>query len=254
GWQPTAGADRIRPRVTIPPREARTVSLRLTPRRRGALRSEFVAVRTLGPLGFAGRSSALPAPAEIRILPPFRARRHLASRVQRLRELDGATSLQVRGQGTEFDSLREYVRGDDVRSIDWRATARASTTMLRTWRPERDRHVTIILDTGRTAAARVGDATRLDATFEAALLLAALANRAGDHVHVLAYDRVVRARVTGVDGPRLLPEMTDALAPVEAQLIDTDWDGALGEATRLARRPSLVVILTAQESLSSSRG
>src|SRR5690606_7808858 len=154
----------------------------------------------------------------------------------------------------EFDSLREYVRGDDVRSIDWRATARATTTMLRTWRPERDRHVTIIVDTGRTAAARVGDETRLDATFEAALLLAALANRAGDHVHVLAFDRVVRARVTGVDGPRLVPEILDALASVEAQLIDTDWDRALREARRLAGRPSLVVILTAQESLSSSRG
>lgn len=254
GWQPTAGSTGERYAVTIPARESRTVSVPLAPRRRGELRSEFVAVRTLGPLGFAGRQRALPSPAAIRILPPFRARRHLASRVQRLRELDGSTSLQVRGRGTEFDSLREYVRGDDVRSIDWRATARSTATMLRTWRPERDRHVTIIVDTGRTAAARVGDETRLDAAFEAAMLLAALANRAGDHVHLLAFDRVVRARVTGVDGPRLLPEISDALAGVEAQLIDTDWDHAFAEARRLARRPSLVVILTAQESVSASRG
>ena len=130
------------------------------------------------------------------MLPPFTARRHLPSRLARLRELDGNTSVQVRGQGTEFDSLREYVRGDDVRSIDWRATARAGTTMLRTWRPERDRHVVIVIDTGRTAAARVGDGVRLDAAMEAALLLAALATRAGDHVHLLMFDRVVRARVT----------------------------------------------------------
>src|SRR5690606_13857885 len=238
----------------IPARESRTVSVPLAPRRRGELRSEFVAVRTLGPLGFAGRQRALLSPAAIRILPPFRARRHLESRVQRLRELDGSTSLQVRGRGTEFDSLREYVRGDDVRSIDWRATARSTSTMLRTWRPERDRHVTIIVDTGRTAAARVGDETRLDASFEAAMLLAALASRAGDHVHLLAFDRVVRARVTGVDGPRLLPEISDALAGVEAQLIDTDWDRAFAEARRLAKRPSLVVILTAQESVGASRG
>ncbi|MGO3705834.1 DUF58 domain-containing protein [Microbacterium gubbeenense] len=252
-WQPTAGASAARLRASVPPRESRTLTIPLLPRRRGELRSEFVTIRVLGPLGFAGRQRSIPAPGAVRILPPFRARRHLASRVQRLRELDGSTSLQVRGQGTEFDSMREYVRGDDVRSIDWRATARSTSTMLRTWRPERDRHVTIIIDTGRTAAARVGDETRLDATFEAAMLLTALASRAGDHVHVLAYDRVVRARVTGVDGARLLPAMTDALAPVEAQLIDTDWDHAFGEARRLARRPSLVVILTAQESLSSSR-
>lgn len=254
GWQPTAGSAGERYAVTIPARESRTVTVPLAPRRRGELRSEFVAVRTLGPLGFAGRQRALSSPAAIRILPPFRARRHLASRVQRLRELDGSTSLQVRGRGTEFDSLREYVRGDDVRSIDWRATARSTSTMLRTWRPERDRHVTIIVDTGRTAAARVGDETRLDASFEAAMLLAALASRAGDHVHLLAFDRVVRARVTGVDGPRLLPEISDALAGVEAQLIDTDWDRAFAEARRLAKRPSLVVILTAQESVGASRG
>lgn len=254
GWQPTAGAPQARYAVAIPPRESRTLPVPLAPRRRGELRSEFVAVRVRGPLGFAGRQRTLPAPGAIRILPPFRARRHLASRVQRLRELDGSTSLQVRGRGTEFDSLREYVRGDDVRSIDWRASARSTATMLRTWRPERDRHVTIIVDTGRTAAARVGDETRLDASFEAAMLLAALASRAGDHVHLLAFDRVVRARVTGVDGPRLLPEISDALAGVEAQVIDTDWDAAFAEARRLARRPSLVVVLTAQESVSASRG
>ncbi|CAI7570634.1 unnamed protein product [Penicillium discolor] len=69
--------------------------------------------------------------------------------------------------------------------------------MLRTWRPERDRHVVLIVDTGRTAAARVGDGTRLDAALEAALLLSALASRAGDHVHLLMHDRVTRARVTG---------------------------------------------------------
>jgi uncharacterized protein (DUF58 family) len=141
-----------------------------------------------------------------------------------------------------------------VRSIDWRATARSTTTMLRTWRPERDRHVVILIDTGRTAAARVGDGTRLDAAFEAALLLAALAQRAGDHVHLLAFDRVVRARVSGVDGPSLMPALVDALAPVEAQLIDTDWDAALAQARRLTNRPSLLVLLTTQESIDASRG
>src|SRR5690606_24337275 len=110
------------------------------------------------------------------------------------------------------------------------APARAATAVLRPGGPGRARHVAVIVATGRTAAARVGDETRLDATFEAALLLAALANRAGDHVHVLAFDRVVRARVTGVDGPRLVPEISDALAGGGAQLIDPAWDRAVAEA------------------------
>jgi uncharacterized protein (DUF58 family) len=236
-WQPTAGAAVNRQVLDVPAGESRTLVTALLPRRRGELRTEFVIVRSDGPLGIAGRQRRIDQPGSIRVLPPFTARRHLPSRLARLRELDGNTSVQVRGQGTEFDSLREYVRGDDVRSIDWRATARAGTTMLRTWRPERDRHVVIVIDTGRTAAARVGDGVRLDAAMEAALLLAALATRAGDHVHLLLFDRVTRARVTGVDGAALLPAMVDAMAPVQPQLIDTDWDAAFARCAGSPRAP-----------------
>ena len=133
--------------------------------------------------------------------------------------------MQVRGPGTEFDSLREYVRGDDVRSIDWRATARRADVVVRTWRPERDRRVVIVLDTGRTAAGRVGvDPTagdpsgwpRLDWSMDAALLLAALASRAGDTVDFLAHDRVTRAGVFGATrtellGRVVLPELLASL-------------------------------------------
>ncbi len=141
-------------------------------------------------------------PWQIRILPPFLSRKHLPSRLAKLRELEGMVPVLIRGQGTEFDSLREYVIGDDVRSIDWRATARRADVVVRTWRPERDRRVVIVLDTGRTSAGRVGvDPTkadpggwpRLDWSMDAALLLAALASRAGDHVDFLAHDRVSRA-------------------------------------------------------------
>ncbi|MEV4735649.1 MULTISPECIES: DUF58 domain-containing protein [unclassified Microbacterium] len=253
-WQPTAGAGSDRQRLHVPPGERRRIDIPLLPRRRGELVSEFVMIRSRGPLGLAGRQARHRVRGTVRVLPAFSSRKHLPSRLARLRELDGNTSIQVRGQGTEFDSLREYVRGDDVRSIDWRATARAGTTMLRTWRPERDRHVVIIIDTGRTAAARVGDGTRVDAALEASLLLAALAARAGDHVHLLMYDRVVRARVTGVEGAALLPALTDAMAPVHARLVDTDWSGAFAAVRTLTTRPSLIVVLTAQDAAESARG
>lgn len=253
GWQPTAGAGDARTDLDVPAGERRAMSMRLVPRRRGELLTAFVAVRSSGPLGLAGRQRVLPAPGAIRVLPPFASRRHLPSRLARLKELDGNTSVQVRGRGTEFDSLREYVRGDDVRSIDWRATARAGTTMLRTWRPERDRHVVIIIDTGRTSASRVGDGVRLDAAMESALLLSALASRAGDHVHLVMFDRARRARVTGLDGARLLPALVDAMAPVDPTLIDTDWNSVAAEVRALTSRPSLVVLLTAQDSPEAAR-
>ena len=252
-WQPTAGAPSTRARVRIPPDSTWKVEIPLLPRRRGEIRSDFVVVRAQGPIGLAGRQRLIESPGRLRVLPAFTSRKHLPSRLTRLRELDGNTRVNMRGQGTEFDSLREYVRGDDVRSIDWRATARSQTTMLRTWRPERDRHVVIVIDTGRTAAVRIGDGTRLDAAIEAALLLAALATAAGDHVHVVMFDRALRARVTRVEGPMLLPTLIDAIAPVQAQLIDTDWDAVRAVIDSLTSRASLVVLLTAQDAPDSAR-
>ena len=175
-------------------------------------------VRVTGPLGIAGRQASLDVPASVRVLPAFRSRRHLHSRLARLREMDGRSAVMVRGEGTEFDSLREYVVGDDVRSIDWRSTARRGEVLVRTWRPERDRRVLIIIDSGRLSAARLGDAPRLDAQIEATLLLAALASRAGDRVDVLAMDDAVRAQVRGSAGPVLMTELAEHLTDVEPRL------------------------------------
>ncbi len=219
-------------------------------------------VRSWGPLHLWARQATLAAPGRIRVLPPFAARKHLPSRLARLRELDGATSVMLRGQGTEFDSLRDYVRGDDVRSIDWRATARrhdpqaadGAKVMVRTWRPERDRRVVIVIDTGRTSAARVADEPRIDTAFEASLLLAALASRAGDRVDLLAFDRAVRGRVQGASGPELLSRMVDTMAAIEPALIEMDWTAVPAQISTITSQRSLVVLLTSIDAPGASRG
>lgn len=246
-WEPSAGGGRMRVRATIPAGERRLIRVNLLPTRRGTRRSAFVAVRSFGPLGVAARQASLKVPGELKVLPPFNARKHLPSRLARLRELDGRTSLMVRGQGTEFDSLRDYVRGDDIRSIDWRATARRQDLVVRTWRPERDRHVVIIIDSGRSSAARVDDEARLDTAIESALLLAALASRAGDHVEVLTLDRLVRARVQGVGAGQLLTEIVELMADVEPQLIEPDWDMVPALVASVTTQRSLVVLLSTHE-------
>ncbi|MFI8999043.1 DUF58 domain-containing protein, partial [Streptomyces sp. NPDC053542] len=134
--------------------------------------------------------------------------------------------------------------GDDTRSIDWRATARQSSVAVRTWRPERDRHILLALDTGRTSAGRVGDAPRLDAAMDAALLLAALASRAGDRVDLLAYDRRVRALVQGRTAGDVLPSLVNAMATIEPELVETDARGLTATALRTAPRRSLIVLFT----------
>ncbi|MFE9400146.1 DUF58 domain-containing protein [Streptomyces sp. NPDC006530] len=253
-WSSDAEQAASRHPLTIPAGERSRVTTLLRPKRRGDRQADRVTVRSYGPLGLAARQGSHQVPWSVRVLPPFTSRKHLASRLARLRELDGRTSVLTRSEGTEFDSLREYVPGDDTRSIDWRATARQSYVAVRTWRPERDRHVLIVLDTGRTAAGRVGDMPRLDAAMDAGLLLAALASRAGDRVDLLAYDRRVRAQVQGRAAGELLPALVNAMAPLEASLIETDARGLSTAALTHAPRRSLIVLLTSLDTAAVEEG
>ncbi len=246
-WQPSAGAAGGRHTVTVRGGERVALKTSLTPTRRGDRLADRVTVRSVGPLGLAARQRSFTVPGAIRALPPFTSRKHLPSRLAVLRQLDGRSAVRVRGAGTEFDSLRDYVVGDDVRSIDWRATARRSAVVVRTWQPERDRRLILVLDTSRTSAGRVGDMPRLDAAMDASLLLAALASRAGDRVDFLAGDRQVRARLSGSSRTTLLNDLVTTMAPLEPALLEADWSLMAGAIAGLSRRRSLVVLLTPLE-------
>ncbi|MCT2277964.1 DUF58 domain-containing protein [Micromonospora chalcea] len=252
-WVPSAGA---RPDVppqrllTVPPGGTATLPVRLTPTRRGDRPAVALTVRSLGPMRLGARQRAgAPAtpPWTLRVLPRFDSRRHLPEKLARLRVIDGVQVTRGRGHGTEFDTLREYAVGDDVRSIDWRGSARRADILVRTWRPERDRRLVCVLDTGRTSAVRLGDEPRLDTAIDAALLLTALAARAGDRVDLLAADTEIRARVTGSGRPALLARLVEAVAPLEPTLAETDFELIAGEVLRRERQRSLVVLFTALE-------
>lgn len=271
-WPPSARAHpRMHP-IELPAGRRVSVNTTLRPLRRGDQESALVTIRSIGPLGLAGRQSSHRVPWKVRILPPFLSRKHLPSRLARLRELEGHTPALIRGRGTEFDSLREYVIGDDVRSIDWRASARRADVVVRTWRPERDRRVVIVLDTGRTSAGRVGiDPTRaglpappeandpsgwprLDWSMDAALLLAALASRAGDRVDFLAHDRLTRAAVFNAARTELLAQVVEAMAPIEPALLESDARAMVAAVRRRVRRRALVVLLTDLNATSLDEG
>ena len=253
---PIVGATRI----AIRGGERRELRTMLTPVRRGERRAAHVTIRSAGPLRIAARQATIVVPGAIRVLPPFNSRKHLPSRLARLRELDGRTSVMIRGQGTEFDSLREYVRGDDVRSIDWRATARRNDPqgghklMVRTWRPERDRRVVIVVDSGRTSAARIAGEPRIDTAFESALLLAALATKAGDRVDLVIFDRRIRGRVQGASGSELLSRMVDTMAPIDPELIEPDWAAVPGLVRTVTSHHALVVLATSIDAPGASHG
>ena len=166
--------------------------------------------------------------------------------------------------------MREYVRGDDPRDIDWRASARSKDLVVRTWRPERDRHVMIVVDTGRSGAMLLGEAQekdlgdkdlvelgvapRLDAEIEAALLLGVLADRAGDQVHLLALDRSIHEDLAQARGGNLISEAAQAFSRVQPSLLPLDWQLVVSSVEKRMHHPGLVVLLTEIPPPSNCRG
>ncbi|WP_243420521.1 EboA domain-containing protein [Micromonospora globispora] len=246
-WVPSAGA---RPDVPsarvlrVEPGGTATLPVRLTPARRGDRPAVALTVRSFGPLRLAFRQrSGRPdtPPWTLRVLPRFDSRRHLSEKLARLRIIDGVQVTRGRGQGTEFDTLREYVIGDDVRSIDWRASARRSDVLVRTWRPERDRRLVCVLDTGRTSAVRVGDEPRLDTAIDAALLLTALpadhaaaAETLYRHGDAAEKRAVLRALPMLPIGAACVPLLHDAIRTNDTRLIAA----ALGPYARHLEQPA----------------
>lgn len=253
-WPPSVTPKPSRHQVRIRPGEGIRLTSTLVAHRRGDRLAQFLPIRLLGPLGFAGRALTHKLPARLRVLPAFLSRKHLPSRLAQLREMDGRTATMLRGAGTEFDSLREYVAGDDVRSIDWRATARRGDVVVRTWRPERDRRVVIVTETARMSAARIGDEPRLDTAIDACLLLATLASHAGDQVEALAIDRVVRSHVSTASGTNTLAVLGDAFAGLTPRLLEADWPLVTATVLATVRQRCLVVIMTTVDLGATSSG
>ena len=244
-WPPSAGAKNTRSTFTLSAGEDAQVVTHLLPVRRGALHADRVTIRSRSVLGLIARQKSFDVPAIVRVLPPFISRRELPSKTQKLRELDGRSAVMIRGLGTEFDSLRDYVAGDDVRSIDWRASARAQDLVVKTWRPERDRRVVIVVDSSRLAARRCGEGTVFDAALESALLLTALASGAGDRVDVVVADARIRAIASSHRSKDPVHDLSVALTTVHPELYDADWEKISSTVLTTSRQHALVVLVTA---------
>jgi uncharacterized protein (DUF58 family) len=246
-WVPSAGATSNRHKLAVPAGEGVRLVTPLQPTRRGERRADRITVRSLGPLGLATRQSGFDGAGQVRALPAFPSRRHLPGMLVKLQQIEGRAAVRTRGQGTEFDSLRDYVDGDDVRAIDWRATARRQTVVVRTWRPERDRRILMVLDTSRLSAGRVGDTPRLDTAMDAALLLAAVAAKAGDHVAFIAGDQMVRATVPRSSRSDVLARISEVMSQLDPALVEADWTELAAAVADQGRHQSLLVLLTPLE-------
>jgi uncharacterized protein (DUF58 family) len=244
-----AGGERTRvrqaavPDVDVTPREGSGgLDAELLASRRGLHVLPPVALRTRGPLGLVTRDRDGTPEAEVRAYPDVATARRLALAVRqgRFRE-PGRRSRGPLGLGTEFEAVRDHAPDDDLRHLNWRASARLGRPMTNTFRVEQERDVVCVLDTGRLMAAPLpGGRTRLDAALDALAAVALVADEVGDRCGCLAYGDGLRRTLTPRRGGG--EAVVHALFDLEPEPVEPDHALAFRRVARMKR--ALVVVLT----------
>jgi uncharacterized protein (DUF58 family) len=229
--------------LTIRPGHTERATYRVRAARRGDALFGDVHLRVLGPLGLAWRQRRVPREDAVRVQPGVAELRRyrLLGLHNRLRDA-GFRAVRQRGEGGSFESLREYVRGDDPRSMDWKASARRGQMIVRQFQVEKRQNVMIAIDAGRLMTQKIGGQERLDYALTAALLLADVAALHGDLVGLLVFsDRVTQYLPPSKAS---LSRMADALGDVHAKMVEPNYPAAFTYLAHQLRRRSLLVMFT----------
>jgi uncharacterized protein (DUF58 family) len=220
-------------------------TLPVVPVRRGRATGGSVVVDSRGPLGLGVRRGWTAVPWAVAVYPPMVSMRLRATVSQALRRRElGQQAIRQLGEGRLFESLREWVPGDDLRHIDWKATARRRKVITRQYEAERRQHVLLVLDTGRLLTADVGGVPRLEYAAQAALELAYAAAQHDDNVGVMAFADGVQHFVAPLRGRVGLKRVLDVLAVVEPTLVEPDYPGAFRYLAVRNRKRALTVLFT----------
>jgi uncharacterized protein (DUF58 family) len=217
----------------------------IRPPRRGAYRLPALDVRVWRQRGWWRRQLRLPLPEEVAVYPDVQAVRRLQLSFRRgVRPLPGQRRARPPGAATAPASLRDYLPGDDVRRIHWKATARRDHPVTTELEAERGQQVVVALDCGRLMTAPAGHLVKLDHAVNAALLLGWAAQAQGDRVGLLTFDERLHAYLAPRRGARQLHRLNEVLYRVEPAYAEPDYGAAFAYLSRQVRGRSLVVVLT----------
>jgi uncharacterized protein (DUF58 family) len=253
---PALGAPSRRAGLVVPPRGRAHAGVDVRPDRRGSFDLREVTLRVVGPWQLIARQRRLPLAHRLIVLPPFRSRPQTELRLRRARQLQlGERAVRIRGTGLDFDALRGYTVDDEVRRIDWAATARAPQAVARTYQAERNQAVLLLVDCGRTMAALVGGATtgaadavhavpRLEHAMDAAQAVTRLATGLGDRVGMVVFSDRVLATLPPRRQADQLRRVTGELATVRPALAESDYRAAFVTALDRFPRRALLMVLT----------
>jgi len=217
----------------------------ITPPTRGEAFFGDLWLRIIGPLGLFFFPSRIPASRRVRIYPPVPIRSQVdLSTHRRLARRMGMRPTRLLGGSREFDSLREYVEGDDPRAIHWKATARMDRPIVREYRADSSQSLLVALDIGRLMGMRTLDRTKLDHALEAALRLCQAALSVGDQVGLLAFSHHVVSFLPPSTGPAQLQRLLEASRRLAPETMEPYYEGAMIWLRRRLRRRSLILLFT----------
>ena len=215
------------------------------PKERGDLRVGRVFLRYTTALQLVERWTAVDLEQTIRVYPDFEKVKKQNIFLARTRQIEMQMRLlRQRGQGKEFESLREYREGDEYRDICWTATARRGKLVTKLHQTERSQPVWIVLDSGRLMRARTEGYSKLDHSVDAALALSQLALYSGDRVGLLGYGRKINQRVAPGRGSAHLRNLLEQLAVVRGEAPEADHLRAVTRLLSDQKRRSLIVWIT----------
>ena len=232
-------------RGEIRPRSRAEVRYVARPTRRGRYEWGDIHYRYQSVLGLVVRRGRIRGTSAVKVYPNVAnvGRYELAVRQHRLAEV-GLTAAARRGQGSMFESLRDYVEGDDPADIAWKATARRGRPITRNFEMDRSQNVLIVLDCGRLMTAQVGELSRLDHAINATLLLTHVAAKQGDFVGLVAFSDRVERYVPPVRGRAAVTRMNEALYELEPRVREPNYEQACRFLALRHRKRSLIVIIT----------
>ena len=221
------------------------VDLALVPRRRGDHGIQTLHVRWTGPLGLMERSTRLALEQRVGVVPNLGAVRAIALRMFADRSfMAGLKVERYLGDGTEFESLREYVPGLDHRAIDWKASAKHRKLLSQEFRAERNHQVVLAVDAGQLMSEPVTGVPKLDHAINAALLLGWFCLRTGDRVGLLGFDEKIRSWAEPQGGMHAFHRLQALSAEIDYRRVETNFTLALADLSTRLKRRSLVVLFT----------
>jgi len=231
--------------VQVAVRASARVAYGIRPSQRGDAEIGQTYVRYQSPLRVGERWAVADLRQVARVVPDLEEARRHTLYLMRSRQIEMEKRLtRYRGLGREFESLREYREGDDVREICWTATGRRGKLITRQFQIERSQAVWIVVDAGRLLRARIGGLSKLDYAVNAALTLAHIALYSGDRVGLLAYGRQVQQELKAARGPLQLNAFVQALAVVREEVNEADHIRAVRMLLMTQKRRSLIVWIT----------